>query len=70
MFFSTDPCLFSDIKPGHIPDSINVPFPMVLNGETKKVKTPEEIKEVFDKAGVDWSKPVVASCGSGESLLQ
>lgn len=52
-------------RQGRIPGSLNLPFPQFINPESKTFKNPEAIKEIFDAAGVDLSKPSVASCGSG-----
>jgi thiosulfate/3-mercaptopyruvate sulfurtransferase len=54
---------------GHIPGSLSLPFNFVLDadGLTGKLKDGQEIYEAFKKAGVDFSKPIVTSCGSGVS---
>ncbi len=46
-----------------MPGALNVPFgDILINGALK----PEaEIRAVFDKAGVDLSKPIINTCGSG-----
>ncbi|XP_071107434.1 3-mercaptopyruvate sulfurtransferase-like isoform X1 [Haliotis cracherodii] len=56
-----------NIKPGHIPGSINIPFMDVLDPDTKTMKTATELKQLFASANVDLSKPVTVSCGSGVS---
>ena len=53
-----------NIACGHIPGSANVPFTALYNADgTFKAKA--ELKAAFEAAGVDLSKPVVTSCGSG-----
>ncbi len=52
------------LRAGHIPGSKNVPFASVLNGDGT-MKPLEEIKAIFSQAGVDLSKPVITTCGSG-----
>lgn len=52
------------LRAGHIPGSRNVPFGSLLNAD-KTMKTPEETRAVFEAAGVDLSKPVITTCGSG-----
>lgn len=48
---------------GHIPGSINVPWSdVVANGA---LKSNAELATILHKAGVDFSRPIVASCGSG-----
>ena len=29
------------------------------------MKTPEAIRDIFEAAGIDMSKPIITSCGSG-----
>ncbi|MBT9384068.1 3-mercaptopyruvate sulfurtransferase [Pseudooceanicola sp. CBS1P-1] len=52
------------LRSGHIPTSKNVPFTTLLT-PAGMLKTPEQIRATFETAGVDLSKPVIASCGSG-----
>lgn len=51
------------LKRGHIPGALNVPWgDLVFEGE---LKTTDELSAVFARQGVDLSKPIVVSCGSG-----
>lgn len=51
------------LRRGHIPGALNVPWSeLVFNGE---LKTVDELTTIFERAGVDLSRPIVASCGSG-----
>ena len=52
------------IASGHIPGSLNVPFTQLYNPDGT-FKDKAAIKATFETAGVDLSKPVVTSCGSG-----
>ncbi|MEJ1991763.1 MAG: 3-mercaptopyruvate sulfurtransferase [Maritimibacter sp.] len=52
------------LRSGHIPGSKNVPFPDLLNADGT-MKTPDELQMIFKAAGVDLTKPVISSCGSG-----
>ncbi len=52
------------LRAGHIPGSRNVPFGTLLNAD-KTMKSIEETRAIFEAAGVDLSKPVITSCGSG-----
>ena len=52
------------LRSGHIPGSLNVPFGTVLNGDGT-MKSAAGLKAVFETAGVDLSRPVITSCGSG-----
>ena len=70
-FFGKDPEPRAELRGGHIPGSKSIPFSSILNtsstpGQTK-LKSIEEIKGVFNDAGVDLDKDneIVATCGSG-----
>jgi len=53
-------------KMGHIPGSVNLPFVDLLNrGDKFTFRSSEDLRESFDEAGVDFSKPVTMTCGSG-----
>ncbi|ACK49404.1 Rhodanese domain protein [Methylocella silvestris BL2] len=51
------------LRSGHVPGSRNVPWPEVA--AKGRVKPPEEVKAAFAKAGVDLSRPIITTCGSG-----
>ena len=53
------------IPSGHMPHTVNLPFTEMLDPQTKTMKSKDELEKVFTTAGVDFSKPIVASCGSG-----
>ncbi|EJJ31429.1 3-mercaptopyruvate sulfurtransferase [Rhizobium sp. CF142] len=53
------------LRPGHIPQSLNLPFTELADPQTGELKSVEAIRSAFETAGLDFSKPVVASCGSG-----
>ncbi|MBZ0215518.1 MAG: 3-mercaptopyruvate sulfurtransferase [Fimbriimonadaceae bacterium] len=52
------------LRSGHIPNSINLPFAHLMNSDGT-MKNSDDLKSVFEKAGVDLSRPVVTTCGSG-----
>jgi thiosulfate/3-mercaptopyruvate sulfurtransferase len=52
------------LRPGHIPGSKNLPHTEVLNPDGT-MKSPAELRAVFEAAGVDLRKPAITSCGSG-----
>ncbi len=52
------------LRSGHIPGSLNVPFPTLLT-EAGTMKPADELRAVFQQAGVDLTKPIITSCGSG-----
>ena len=51
------------LRAGHIPGSRNLCYRDLL--EDGRMKAPEAIKAAFEGAGIDLSKPVITSCGSG-----
>lgn len=53
------------VRSGHIPGSLNLPFPAIM--EKGALKAPAAIKAAFSEAGVDLDKPLITSCGSGVS---
>ncbi|WP_425044727.1 3-mercaptopyruvate sulfurtransferase [Primorskyibacter sp. S87] len=52
------------LRSGHIPGSKNVPFTELLDADGT-MKSPKDIRAVFEAAGVDLKKPAITSCGSG-----
>ncbi|MDD9663142.1 3-mercaptopyruvate sulfurtransferase [Klebsiella pasteurii] len=51
------------LRSGHIPGALNVPWnELVINGE---LKTTDELNEIFARQGIDFERPIIASCGSG-----
>jgi thiosulfate/3-mercaptopyruvate sulfurtransferase len=51
---------------GHVSGSLNLPFLSFVDTERYGAwRTAEEIEALFEAAGVDLAKPVVAYCGSG-----
>lgn len=52
------------LRSGHIPGSKNVPYLTLLeDGQT--MKSPDALRAIFEAAGVDLSRPVITTCGSG-----
>jgi thiosulfate/3-mercaptopyruvate sulfurtransferase len=51
---------------GHIPGAVNVPAGELLGGG-QKMLPPEALRARFAAAGVDGTRPVVTSCGTGVS---
>jgi thiosulfate/3-mercaptopyruvate sulfurtransferase len=52
------------IADGHIPGARNLPFAS-LYAEDGTLKSAEELRRLFTKAGIDPAAPFAASCGSG-----
>lgn len=49
---------------GHIPGSLNLPSSALFDADNR-MKQGDALRDAFDTAGVDWSRPVVTTCGSG-----
>jgi len=52
------------VRSGHAPGARNVHYSTMLNSDGT-LKSPEAIARVFADAGIDISRPVATSCGSG-----
>jgi thiosulfate/3-mercaptopyruvate sulfurtransferase len=54
---------------GAIPGSIHLEWSDVVDRETQRVKSPEELKKLFQDKGIDLEKPVVTHCQSGRASV-
>lgn len=52
------------LRSGHMPGARSVPFTTLL-GDDGTLKPAAELRSVFTNAGIDLSRPVTTSCGSG-----
>jgi thiosulfate/3-mercaptopyruvate sulfurtransferase len=52
------------VRPGHIPDSVNIHYADVLTPRGEMLP-PDELKQLFAARGVDLDRPIVTTCGSG-----
>jgi thiosulfate/3-mercaptopyruvate sulfurtransferase len=52
------------LRSGHIPRSKNVYYRDLLYDDGT-MKSPDDLRAVFDASGVDMGKPAITSCGSG-----
>lgn len=64
-FEGTDPEPRAGLRGGHMPGARNIPFASL--SRDGKILSNDELKQVIEDAGIDLSKPVVTSCGSGVS---
>jgi thiosulfate/3-mercaptopyruvate sulfurtransferase len=53
------------VRSGHMPGSVSLPFTEIV--ENGRLREPEAIVAALDRAGVDPTRPVITSCGSGVS---
>jgi thiosulfate/3-mercaptopyruvate sulfurtransferase len=56
-------------RSGHIPGSRNLPYAELFDANTGTMKPLDELRKAFAAAGVDLTRPIVTSCGSGVSAL-
>jgi thiosulfate/3-mercaptopyruvate sulfurtransferase len=54
------------LRGGHVPGSVNLPFTELVRPDGT-ILPPEALRLRFVEAGIDLSRPVVATCGSGTS---
>ena len=52
------------LRAGHIPGSYNIHYQRLISDDGTLLPVPE-LKRIFEASGVDLSKPVITSCGSG-----
>lgn len=52
------------LRGGHIPGSKNLPYTELLNKDAT-MKDPDALRAIFTATGMDMSKPVITTCGSG-----
>ncbi|WP_299966242.1 3-mercaptopyruvate sulfurtransferase [uncultured Roseobacter sp.] len=52
------------LRAGHIPGARNLPYTLLLNDD-RTMKDPATCRDLFQAAGVDLTKPIITSCGSG-----
>ncbi len=61
-FYATDPEPRNEVKGGHIPNSVSLPYPEIV--ENGKLKSKEELKSIFKKINPK-NKEMMFSCGTG-----
>lgn len=52
------------VRPGHIPGSLNLHYARLMT-EDGTLKNADELRALFQETGLDPSRPVVTTCGSG-----
>lgn len=53
------------LRGGHIPGSVNLPYPDILKAADGTLLEAPELAEKFAEIPVDMTAPVIATCGSG-----
>lgn len=64
-FKGTEPEPRPGVRSGHIPSAANLPYNELLDPKTGTVLPKDQLIARFEAEGIDLSKPVVTSCGSG-----
>ena len=62
-FAGTDPEPRAGLRGGHMPGARNLPFTELM--DDGRLRPAGELAAAFDAAGIDRSRPVITSCGSG-----
>lgn len=53
------------VEPGHIPGSTNLPYAEIVDAEAGTFRDANTLRAAFDRVGVDGSRTVATTCGSG-----
>lgn len=65
-FNGTESSGYPGVPSGHMPTSINVPWTSFVTATSdRSFLPPEEVRAVLEGAGVDLSRPIISTCGSG-----
>ena len=64
-FTGAEPEFRPGIRSGHIPGATSLPFQRLVDPETGGFLPADALRGVFDSAGIDPTRPIVTSCGSG-----
>lgn len=54
-----------DVESGHIPGALSLPFMTLIHPDGGHLKQKEDLKTAIARTGVDLSKSIACSCGSG-----
>jgi len=66
-FDASEPEPRQGLRGGHIPGSRCLPYPGLIDPETKTVRDAASLRGAFEGAGIDLAAPIVTTCGSGVS---
>jgi thiosulfate/3-mercaptopyruvate sulfurtransferase len=64
-FLGIEPEPRPNMRGGHIPGSLSLPYGELIDPATKTLRPAAELERKFADAGIDLGRPVVTSCGSG-----
>ncbi|MBC8086711.1 MAG: 3-mercaptopyruvate sulfurtransferase [Phycisphaerae bacterium] len=63
-FEATEPEPRAGVRGGHMPGSVNVHYASLVRGDGT-LRDAAELSAIVNAAGLDMSRPIVASCGTG-----
>jgi thiosulfate/3-mercaptopyruvate sulfurtransferase len=63
-FDGTAPEPRPELQSGHMPNSISVPFDQLINNDGT-LKEESDLRAIFEGAGIDLTRPIITTCGSG-----
>ncbi len=66
-FDGSEPEIRAGVRSGHIPGSVNLPYPDLIDAADKSLLPPDLLAAAFAERGVDLARPIVTTCGSGIS---
>ncbi len=64
-FSGGEPEFRAGLRSGHIPGSLNLPYPGLVDAADKTMLPAAALESVFTQAGADLAEPIVTTCGSG-----
>ncbi|KAH9892056.1 thiosulfate sulfurtransferase [Xylariomycetidae sp. FL2044] len=68
-FTGKDPEPREGLSSGHMPGAINIPFSAVLDPQTRAFLPKDQLKKLFEEKGLDPSKPILSTCGTGVTAV-
>ncbi len=66
-FHGLEPEPRPNLRSGHIPNSVNLPYGILIDQKTNLLLSTDQLKDVFAKFDIDLTRPVLTTCGSGIS---
>lgn len=64
-YSGADPEPRPGLSSGHMPKSVSLQFPELLDPDTMAFLPADRLREVFSERGVQDQKPIISSCGTG-----
>ena len=63
-FTASEPEPRAGVRGGHMPSAVNVHYRSLLNDDGS-FKSRDQLRDVIARAGIDATRPVVTTCGTG-----